>query len=244
MDSKIGFRWIELVIEKVRDNPTILNSKLNLTYRGSNLNLAQLVKKAKPKWFKQRQVVLKNGLHSIGINGLTNPIQLVEDFETTEYGNLYKLSDKGPSVQWLLDNKKRINNPDPNKVLYVDDMAIRIVSAYCHNDNVVVEMVRVKDIEAFINRIGNNYTQWLGNTFKQFLIGYAYTDTRIHRDLSITLTVFQVSKKLGFKNPEKVAARLVSNRLVADLVLKGVFESMEKDVFPPIYNHSYRKVYV
>ena len=239
MDGKIGFRWVAFVSGRKEDNPTAFGSRLTLCYSTPNLNLAQMTKMAKPRWFKQRQAVVKNGHHSVGIKDLVSPIQLVEDFEVGEYGNLFRLSNKGPSVQWLLDNKERINNPDPNKVLYVEDMAIRIVSSYCHDGNVFVEMVQVKDIEAFIGRIGNSYIEWLGGTFEKFLVGYGYTDTRIYRGLSTVLTVFQVSRKLGFKDPERVAARLVSRRLVADLTLKGVFENME--LFSIDFPHAYSR---
>ena len=238
MSGKIGFRWVAFVNGRREDNPTAFGSRLTIHYSTPNLNLAQMTKMAKPRWFKQRQAVVKNGHHSIGIKDLVSPIQLVEDFEVEKYGSLFKLSDKGPSVQWLLDNKERINNPDPNKVLYVEDMAIRTVSSYYHDGNVFVEMVRVKDIEAFIDRIGSSYIEWLRGTFEKFLVGYGYTDTRMYRSLSTVLTVFQVSRKLGFKDPKEVAARLVSRRLVADLALKGVFESIGlfSIDFPHVYS--------
>ena len=230
MDKKVSFRWVSLI----RDSKDHANGHFNdeftivSTYTGVSIKqMAEVVKKVKTLG----GLVLppKGEYCTVAIQDLTTPIQLLSYIEIRSTTSTVCVVDKGPSLQWLLDHEEELTGTSPDSVLYTDTAAIKSMTYTSVNENtVVITILDVSNIGNVIDELGDKYVDWLDGTFKEFLACYGYTGKDTVKEASQALMTYQTAVEAGFKDPKEVAATLNNKRIIADLIIREVFEGIGK----------------
>ena len=228
MDKSISFKWVSFLGDDEYYISSYSEARISVNHIFTKLTLNQIEETARYiENFKGTEISAGANLHNVFISGLNTPIRLAGALDVGEYCNLYLVSNKGPTVQWLLNHKEEINNPSPNRTLYVDNMAIQFTFCDYVDSRILVTILSTEDIDEFIDMVDDTYIQWLGKTFDAFTATYGYTDEDTVRRVSEAIAIFHAAKELGFEDPIKVTSNLVDKRLVADLIMKGVFDNVK-----------------
>ena len=230
MDKCISFRWILFTDDSEEYIGSYADRKMVINFTSSTVGLTQIVKAAK---FAEKQEHIKiilgdSCVNGINIKGLTDPIQLIESFETDDYNANYVMLGEGPSVQWLLDNKKDLNNANTNKTFYIDDM-VMYFELFDDGQTIMITLLKVEDTDYILEIVEDKVIEWLGyKTFDTFLATYGYIDKHQNKYRTLILTLYKAAIILGFKNPEEAVAYFCDKHMIAGLKLKGVFEAIEE----------------
>lgn len=170
-------------------------------------------------------LILKSDDSKIRIDGLTTPIKLAEYKIIDPFYEKVTSIGNGPSLKWLLEHATEINDPDPDKVFYIDNMAIYF--KFFKNKDTVISFLNIKNMECVLKEIDDSIITWLNyETFDNFLKSYGYTNKITNKDIALILITYQFIKKLESKNPEKVIKHFYDKQLIAELTLKGVFDKL------------------
>ena len=230
MNKKLAFKWASFIDDSEEFVGSYSDSKIGIGYISTKTSLEEIVETVKPlENLTDVKVALGEYYSHVFISGLTTSIELTTSFDVGDYNNMYPVADRGPSVQWLLDNKEVLNTASSNKVLYCKDMAIQ-VTPYKYDTNVVdITVLNTEDMEYFLDLIEGSPIEWLGNnSFNAFLESYGYTNEAINKDITAILMVYQAARELDFKDPKAIATHFYDNRLIADLTLRGVFGALKE----------------
>jgi len=225
MSKKIRFEWVSFINDSEEYIGSYFSNKLVISYVNTEVDLNQMAEMARCiQQFKGVNLTLGN--NQVIIKRLNTSIELVDNLYIGDYHNSYTVFGRGPNVQWLLNNRKEIDNLCTDKILYVDDMVVCLTHCCYHKDTVAIKLLDMSSIYDFIDEIEGTYVTWLDGTFDEFLETYGYTDEDTVRDISSILMVYQAAKSLGFKDPEEVAGHFGNKRLVVDLRMKAVFDDI------------------
>ena len=225
MDKNLSFNWVTFFSNIIENNQNYTNIQIVNNYAFSKINLLQIIKTVKDtKKYRYKKALSEiDQNYDIFINGLTNPIKFINTSKIKNSNFTYTILDEGPSVQWLLDNKKNINNPNPDKLIYTDNTVAYFKSFY--DKTTIITFLKIKNIKHILKIEKNIIVGWLGyKTFNTFLKSYGYVNKEKNEDLIFILIIYKAAKKLEFKNPEKAIAPFCNKQLIAELKLKGVFE--------------------
>ena len=228
MDKTLVFKWISLA-ENGENSICLYQEDLSLNYTRTKLSLLPTVKLVKQiDTFEGISLTLGSDDNRIFIDGLTTPIRLVERKKTGHYYRETTLISNGPSLKWLLKSMTEINNPDPNKLLYMKDMVVRFEPF--KEEGTAITFLKIDNIKHILKVIRDAAIEWLGyETFNTLLAPYGYTNEAIDNGIAFTLMVYRCAKQLEFKNPKEVTGHFCDKRLIAELTLKGVFNKLLED---------------
>ena len=229
MNKNIDFRWVSFTGDHEQYIGAYANTKIINAYVALEVGLTQMVEAAKYAEKCKKVQMLLGSLHSsnVCINGLTDPIELKRTFKVGDYNSEYSIASKGPSVQWISDNRESFNNPNPSKLLYTDNMV-----AYFEpfdDKSTTIAFLKIDDMEHILRATEGSLIEWLGyKTFDIFLASYGYTDKIRIKDLTLVLMLYKAAKILKFENAEEAITHFCDKQLIAELKLKGVFEGLKK----------------
>ena len=228
MDKTLVFKWIALV-ENDKSATSLYQEDLSLNHTHIKASLPLVVDLVKQvETFENVSLSLGSGDNRIFIDGLTTPIRLIERANAGHFFKETILTGTGPSLKWLLENTTETNNPNPNKLLYTDDMVVRFEPF--KDEGTTITFLRVDDAKHILKTVGDSVIEWLSyEAFNTFLASYGYTNEVINNDIAFILMMYKATKELGFKDPKEVISHFCDKRLVAELALKGVFEKLLKD---------------
>ena len=229
MNKKLIFKWASFIGDSEEFVGSYFDCKIAIDCVPTKTSLKEIVEAIKPlEKLTNIKVTLGKDYRRVFISGLTAPIKLTTSFDVGDYSNRYSVVDKGPSVQWLLDNKEALSTTDFSEVLYCKDMAIQITSHKYDTNTVDITILNIEDMEYFLDLIEDDTIEWLGNTsFNTFLKSYGYIDEAINKDITAILMVYQAARELDFKDPKAIVTHFYDNRLIADLTLRGVFGNLK-----------------
>ena len=230
MDTKITFKWITFFGGLEGYGNMYTHNKVTIHTIHTKIDLKRLARIAKHiEEFESIKTASVDYYKHVFTSGLTEPIILTASFNTDVYGNKRIITSTGPTVQWFLDSIEVLNTDDPDKVVYVDSMAIQFIS---HQKSTCIAIMNTKDMKIFLQNVENEQIEWLGDkTFDEFLAPYGYTNEVVNKDITIMLMMYQSAKQLEFKDPKEVIAHFCSKELLADLTLKGVFKDIKEHYY-------------
>lgn len=226
MDYRICFKWIPPINVSEGYKSIHPDNFLEVVDVWTGRSLDQLVEGAKSVEGFSKVKVRVGEEDNVVLNSVAAPVQLVSRVSMHDYRNEYEVSDEGPSLEWLLKHKKELSNP--NRVFYVDDMAVCFSLDPNRVHAVTVTVFNVKHMDTYIAALEDHYIEGLDESLEDFLARYGYTDANTYKSTAKAVLTFHAVKKLGFLNAEEVVAHFNDKRLVADLKLKGVFEDVEE----------------
>ena len=222
MGKRLHFKWVSPVGDSEACTGSYEEGRLAIGYACTEAPLASVAEIAKQiEALKDVALTLGVGYDSVGIDGLTTPIQLTEHIDVDDFA----ITGNGPSLEWLLEHTKDLSNPNPNKVFYVDNTVMQF-SGNVYSGGTGLVILDIAVVKTFVDETAGTYIERLDGTFDEFLESYGYTDARILKDVPYLLTIYQAAKDLGFNDPKEVVTYFGDRRLIADLTLKGVFEGI------------------
>ena len=224
MGKRLHFKWVSPVGDSEACTGSYEEGRLAIGYACTEVPLASIAEVAKQiETLKDVALTLGVGYDSVGIDGLTTPIQLTEHIDVDDFA----ITGNGPSLEWLLEHTKGLSNPNPNKVFYVDNTVMQF-SGNVYSGGTSLAVLDIDVIETFVDEVTGMHIERLDGTFDEFLESYGCTDAGAIKETPYILTAYQAAKDLGFTDPKGIAARFGDKRLIADLTLKGVFEGIGK----------------
>jgi len=231
MAKTLYFKWLSSININEISNGIENNSYLNIVNVNTFNSLDQLVKAVKNVESFNNIKVSVGEEYNITLNGITAPIQLTSRLKPYGGDNSYEIIDEGPSLEQLLKYKEELSNPNPSRVFYINDTVIGFSSLPNKMSTITVSILNTQYINTYADMSKYYFIEGLNVPFKVFLKSYGYTDKTIYEDIIRILVTFQAAKKLDFIDAEQIAASFNDERLVVDLMLKGVFEDIEKYCF-------------
>lgn len=226
MDYKVYFKWLPSINISEEYEGIGPDSFLEVIDVWTGKSLDELAKAAKSVEDLNSVKVVIGEEDNVVFNSVATPVQLVSRLSIHGYRNEYKVSDEGPSLEWLLRHKEELNNP--NKVFYVDDMAVCFLPDYNREHAVTITVFSIKHMDAYIDALEDHDIEGLDESLEYFLERCGYTDESMYKSIAKVILTFQAIKKLDFPNAEEVVAHFCDKHLIADLKLKGVFEGIKE----------------
>ena len=230
MPKNLYFKWLPSINISETPRGVEPNNHVNTMTVYTVKSLNQLVEAAKGIENLNNIKITVGQEYNVLLNGISTPIQLISRIDRYNSPNRYEISDEGPSLEWLLSHEKDLDNPNPNRIYYMNDTAIHFSVASAFNPTVTVSMLNTKYIDAYLDISGYCHIEKLDKPFDEFLKNYGYRDESLYKSIGRIIATFIAAKKLDFIDAEQVAASFNDEHLVVDLKLRGVFEGLTKYV--------------
>ena len=225
MAKTLSFKWIPSINSNEKYKGICPDSFLDIVNVWTIKNIDQLVEAAKSVENFNKVEVKIGEEDSVILSNMTAPIKLISRLNIHGSHNEYRVSDEGPSLEWLLKHKEELINF--NKTFYVDNMAVCFsLDPNKMFSEIAIAIFNIAHIDTYVTALENYHIEGLNEPLKDFLKSYGYTDVNMYESIAKAILTFQAVKKLDFVNAEEVVAYFNGKRLVADLKLKGLLEDV------------------